>query len=248
MSNLGGRRDPIYLQIAASLRQDIFDGVYPAGTQLPTGDMLCVRFGVSRNTVREATRLLRDEGLVASRKRGGFVVTTPAPIDVNFARAATIDDVVDFSKHQRFKMESIGMEHQDPTLATWSKMPADDLWLVFSGGAYRDRSGPPECWATYYVAKDYAVAAKLAKEYTGGLLVLIEAMFGIAIDALYQEITASLISEEIAERLEVGADSPAITVRRMCKTADGTLVFMTSSVYPAGRFRYATVLHRAGRR
>ena len=66
--------DHRYLQVARTLRKEIVDGVYPVGSQLPTEHELCERFSVSRYTVREALRRLRDDNLVASRPRTGTLV------------------------------------------------------------------------------------------------------------------------------------------------------------------------------
>ena len=70
--------DHRYLQVARTLRKEIVDGVYPVGSQLPTEQQLCERFEVSRYTVREALRRLRDDNLVASRPRAGTLVV-PRP-------------------------------------------------------------------------------------------------------------------------------------------------------------------------
>lgn len=70
--------DHRYLKVARTLRKEIADGVYPIGSQLPTEHELCERFNVSRYTVREALRRLREDNLVASRPRAGTVVI-PAP-------------------------------------------------------------------------------------------------------------------------------------------------------------------------
>src|SRR5260221_2657176 len=66
--------DLLYLQILRSLKDEIVSGVYPVGSQLPTEEELCARFSVSRYTVREALRRLRDERLVASRRGAGTTV------------------------------------------------------------------------------------------------------------------------------------------------------------------------------
>lgn len=63
-----------YLQVARTLRKEIVDRVYPVGSQLPTEHELCDRFEVSRYTVREALRRLRDDNLVSSRPRTGTLV------------------------------------------------------------------------------------------------------------------------------------------------------------------------------
>src|SRR5215831_14348345 len=64
----------LYLQVVQILKQEIVDGTYPVGTQLPTEDKLCERFSVSRYTVREALRRLREDNLVSSRQGAGTVV------------------------------------------------------------------------------------------------------------------------------------------------------------------------------
>lgn len=66
---------PLWAQLAAELRTSIAHGEFR--DRFPTDEELSNRYAVSRNTVREAVRRLRDEGLVERhRGRGTFV---PAP-------------------------------------------------------------------------------------------------------------------------------------------------------------------------
>ncbi|MDW7658510.1 MAG: winged helix-turn-helix domain-containing protein, partial [Bacillota bacterium] len=55
---------PLYRQVAERLYQDIRSGYYKYGSRLPTEDALCVRFGVSRFPLRQALKILADEGLI----------------------------------------------------------------------------------------------------------------------------------------------------------------------------------------
>lgn len=68
--------EPKYRQIAASLRERIVSGTLAEGERLPTEPQLQDMFGVSRNTVRDATALLVNEGLVESvpGRSGGMIV------------------------------------------------------------------------------------------------------------------------------------------------------------------------------
>src|ERR1700752_4349554 len=70
----GAAADPLYLQVARTLKKEIVGGVHPVGSLLPTEDALCERFSVSRYTVREALRRLREDNLVSSRQGAGTVV------------------------------------------------------------------------------------------------------------------------------------------------------------------------------
>ena len=62
--------DPLYARIAAKLLSDLRDGTIPPGERLPGERELANRFGVSRETVRQALHMLRRGGLVTTDKRG----------------------------------------------------------------------------------------------------------------------------------------------------------------------------------
>lgn len=68
-------------QIAVELRARITAGSYPPGTPLRDG-ALAVEFAVSRNSLREALRVLRYDGLVCHQMHKGVVVRTLTPADV----------------------------------------------------------------------------------------------------------------------------------------------------------------------
>jgi len=71
-----GSDAPLYIQLARTLKEEIVSGVHPIGARLPNEESLGERFSVSRFTVRQALRLLREEGLVQSRQGAG---TTSCP-------------------------------------------------------------------------------------------------------------------------------------------------------------------------
>ncbi|GGP98283.1 DNA-binding GntR family transcriptional regulator [Actinomadura coerulea] len=69
--------EPIYRQIAAILRARIADGAYRPGYAIPSTSALCEEFGVTHRTVRAATRLLVDEGLLVGAVGRGMFVSRP---------------------------------------------------------------------------------------------------------------------------------------------------------------------------
>ena len=67
------------------LRQAITGGTFQPGSQLPTEAELCEMLGVSRTVVREALRVLENDGLVARRHGiGTFVRNLPIIKNLNF--------------------------------------------------------------------------------------------------------------------------------------------------------------------
>jgi GntR family transcriptional regulator len=73
--------EPLPLQIARLLSEAIEAGQLEVGARLPSEPKLAEMFKVSRNTTREALRLLMAEGIVESRKGiGTFVRRASAPV------------------------------------------------------------------------------------------------------------------------------------------------------------------------
>ncbi|MCS0636831.1 GntR family transcriptional regulator [Streptomyces sp. LP05-1] len=70
---------PLYLRVAAALRDDLAQRRIPPGARLPAERTLVHRFQVNRQTVRNALRLLRDEGLVVTERRGTFAAGAAGP-------------------------------------------------------------------------------------------------------------------------------------------------------------------------
>ena len=68
---------PFYIQLKEQIRRRITQGVWTAGTKLPTERELAESIAVSRNTVSQAYKELEGEGILSStRGRGTFVADT----------------------------------------------------------------------------------------------------------------------------------------------------------------------------
>jgi GntR family transcriptional repressor for pyruvate dehydrogenase complex len=74
-----------YEQVADQIRLHIEAGLLPVGTRLPSDEELAQRFSTSRQTVREALRLLAAWNLVRTRagRRGGTFVSSPNIHDIS---------------------------------------------------------------------------------------------------------------------------------------------------------------------
>ncbi|MFD3994488.1 GntR family transcriptional regulator [Streptomyces sp. NPDC058548] len=66
---------PLYLRVAAALREDLAHRRISPGTRLPSERSLSQRYHVNRQTVRSALQLLRDERLVVTDRRGTFAAS-----------------------------------------------------------------------------------------------------------------------------------------------------------------------------
>ena len=201
--------DHRYLQVARALRKEIVDGVYPVGSQLPTEHQLCERFSVSRYTVREALRRLRDDNLVASRPRAGTLVVPRPSSDSYVQDVVSINDLLAFATGAQFAIESTGMvTHRrragqpEPGLAA-----AKNGWPCAVSGRSRVRSSRCAGPSTTSTGRLPAVG-RLLQRHTGPIFPLIEDLFGLSIVEVRQEIAAVLISPVLAAELSVERRQP----------------------------------------
>jgi len=85
-------QQPLYLQLAQLVRDQIHAGAYGPGDPLPSEEQMAAEFGVSLITVREARRLLVSEGLIWRQSgRGTFVAQKARPL--TYRHATNMADV-----------------------------------------------------------------------------------------------------------------------------------------------------------
>jgi GntR family transcriptional regulator len=233
-----------YLQVARTLRKEIVDGVYPVGSQLPTEHELCERFAVSRYTVREALRRLRDDNLVASRPRAGTLVV-PRPVSNSYAQdVMSINDLIAFAAGTQFVIESNAMVIIDDDQAARTGLATGTEWLAVHGYRQADGASAPICRTEYYINRAFAAVGRLLPRHAGPIFPLIEDLFGVSVIEVHQQISAVVLSAELADGLKVEAGSAALEVQRTYKTSDGEVAQVTINTHPSSRFRHSMTMRR----
>ena len=236
--------DHRYVQVANVLRKEIVDGVYPVGSQLPTEHELCQRFLVSRYTVREALRRLRDDNLVASRPRAGTTVV-PRPSAHSYVQdVMSINDLLAFATGAQFAIESVAMATIDSDIANRAGLEPGEQWLAVRGFRAADGADAPACHTEYYINRMFAGVGRMLQNHTGPIFPLIEDVYGVSIVEVHQEIAAVQITPELADGLKVVTGTAALQMRRTYTTSDGEVAQITVNTHPAKRFRHSMTMRR----
>ncbi|BBX20353.1 GntR family transcriptional regulator [Mycolicibacterium duvalii] len=236
--------DHRYLQVARALRKEIVDGVYPVGSQLPTEHELCERFAVSRYTVREALRRLRDDNLVASRPRAGTLVV-PRPSTNSYAQdVMSIDDLLAFAQGARFAIETNATVTVDDELADRTGLTVGSEWLAVTGYRRADDATAPICRTEYYINRSFAGVGRLLHRHSGPIFPLIEDMFGVSVVEVHQQISAVVLTTDLALVLDAEPGAAALQMRRTYTTSDGEIAQVTVNTHPSSRFRHSMTMRR----
>lgn len=211
-------------QLLAQLRELIVaDGLQP-GDQLPPEPALSTRFGVSRTKVREALKLLEQDGLVhAVQGRGRFVsplgslrVERPVTIyesitellaDRGYEVSTVVLDVREDGADERVA-DALGLAVGAPIIRLTRLRLADDEPLVLSVNAIvRDRLPGPVAY----------------RDWSGSLTAALEA-HGSRIVSSAARITATDLPHEHAERFDLARFDPWLLVEESCITESGQRV------------------------
>ncbi|OBF27783.1 GntR family transcriptional regulator [Mycobacterium sp. ACS1612] len=236
--------DHRYLQVARTLRKEIVDGVYPVGSQLPTEHDLCERFAVSRYTIREALRRLREDNLVASRPRAGTLVV-PRPAANSYAQdVMSINDLLEFATGAPFTIESNAMVTIDDALAARTGLQAGSEWLAVRGYRQADGADTPVCRTEIYINRAFAAVGRLLQRHSGPIFPLIEDLFGVSIVEVHQQIAAVVVTPELADLLKIEFGSAALEMQRTYTTSDGEIAQVTVNTHPSARYRHSMTMRR----
>ncbi|MEU1334158.1 GntR family transcriptional regulator [Streptomyces sp. NPDC005865] len=246
-----------YEQIADDLRRSIRSGRLRPGERLPAETALAERYGRSVPTLRDALRLLREEGLIEKEHGRG-----------NFVRRPRTKVVRDNSRHQWEKNRvhqpvrnrartgaterDTGLELQDLVFhAAYREIPADaDLAAAFGlpegtpliARSYRTRhtvESAPFNLATSYLVRDLVAGnADLLDEtrepWPGGTQNQLSTV-GIELDRVEERLTARPPTPEEAAELELPPGTSVLLLRKTSYDTAGRVVEISDVTLPGDR-------------
>jgi DNA-binding GntR family transcriptional regulator len=236
---------PLYRRVVQTLKTEILKGLYPVGTQLPTEGKLSARFRISRHTVREALRQLRDDGLVTSRQGSGTTVRTAAGAQPYVHTVASIDDLVAYASGTQYRAASSAIIVADAALAERLDGNVGQRWLRIEGYRYGPNRVLPICWTEVFVHAAYAGVGLLLDRRPGPIYGWIEEQYGERITEVEQSLRARPAPEGIVATLKIKPASIVVEVRRKFRIASGTIAEISFNLYPAERFSFSMTLRRA---
>lgn len=239
-----GSSYPLYLQLVQKLRQEITEGRLPVGARLPSEGELGRHHGVSRHTVREALRQLREDGLVAPRKGAGTTVLGPGRPQPYVHAVASIEQLVEYATGTQYEPATSKLVVADKDLAERLGCPEGYEWMRIEALRFAPDQKAPICWMEVYIHADYANILRVIGRRPGPIYAWIEDLHGEVITEIEQVLSAREIPAALARRLEVKPGGTGIEVRRTYRIKSGKIVEIAFNLHPAERFRYAMTLHR----
>lgn len=242
-------RQPLYVSLAQALMRDIQQQRYPVGSLLPTEDAIATRYGMSRHTVRQALRELKEEGVVASTRGVGTRVRSRSGMPRVFGGIHTIRDLLQFVESTEMRVIGRREITADAAFAAQYQCRPGQAWLEITLVRKVADQKQPLGHVRAYVRPEYAQALGSDKSYTRPMYSVIEERCGVRVVEVLQEITAANLSREIAKALKATEGQAAMRITRYFLDRAGTVVEISVGHYPSGlytqrsRFRAQRSVH-----
>ncbi|RYY73004.1 MAG: GntR family transcriptional regulator, partial [Comamonadaceae bacterium] len=134
---------PRYQQLTQLLAREIREGRYPVGSLLPPEPQLCERFAVSRHTVREAVRLLCEQGLVSRHQGVGTRVRASHSEKRYVASLSSLRDLMEYAQQTRLKFLGSRWVNADESLAHLLRCKEGERWLELDTCRFPVEGGLP---------------------------------------------------------------------------------------------------------
>jgi GntR family transcriptional regulator len=233
-----------YWELTERLRDQIRSGEYSVGDKLPTETELCASFQVSRHTLREALKVLTEEGLISRRPRAGSTVIATHSATQFTQAIGSIGELMNYSADSIRQLLSASYVEADHELAALLKCLPGTSWFRIRSLRFYKGSSIPLCHTDIFLLPELAAVVKHKKHALIPIADQIEEMFGKVAHLMQVEISAAQIPIELAGALQAPEGSPALTLIRRYSDIDGKIFEVAVAIHPAQRYTYSFHLKR----
>ena len=225
--------------LAAALTQEIIAAVHPVGGRFPTETELQARFGVGRHTIREALKMLTEQGLVGRRRKTGSVVLSQRPIGHYVHSLRDLRGLLDFAQDTRLDIRHEGF------LASAGRTGLEEgRWFRIAGLRSTRADGQPLCWSEILVPDRFAPDRAAIRRGDSSIYEVTMNQYGLHLDHVEQEVRAVRLPAALCPLLRAEPGSAGLLVRRRYVSHAGTTFEVSENLYPADRYTVRSVIRQ----
>ncbi len=240
-----GARVPRYLQIADALRRRLAGNPATRVARLPSESALASEFRVSRETLREALALLRDEGLIYSLVgRGTFA--SPGHRQATAVRITQpINEPYVAGRPSDLKVLDQGFVEAPPETSRALRLPARSQ--VYCYRSLRTIRGRAFRYGRVYLPREIAQRLDLSRPPELTVSERVEREAGIRLIRAHQVVMAVAARGEVARCFGLATGSPLLMFRRTYYQDTGRPAEFVLEYQDSTRFPYEEALVRTAR-
>jgi GntR family transcriptional regulator len=234
----GGRGASLAGDVAAELRSAVHAGAFRAGDRLPSEPELAQRLGISRATLREAVRILVEEGYLRRMHGSGtYVARRPTlrnNLDINFGvtdliramgrRPSTVEAYVELEQADADTAAALDLEEGADVVMLRRVRAADGTPVVLSIDVYPADLLDPGSGDELEVPEE-SIYAHLAGR-------------GVHVDHGVARVAPAVADASVSKRLRVGVGTLLLYLHQVDYDRDGEPVVLSREYHVADAFEF----------
>ncbi len=236
-SLLPSGRTPLYASVARAVAGDILSGRYPVGSVIPSELALTQRYGVSRQTVRQALNELKHQGLISSHAGIGTTVRARPQSQRFLSGLSAISELLQFVGTTRTRVYRQREVVADEGLANLLQCETGQAWVELQSLREGREAQAPIGHVTVYVRSEHAEAVAGLHLVEVPFYSLLERRYGVHVVEVQQTIEAAQLPQEMAGMLDAPAGAAALRIVRHFFDKDARVTQVSVGHYPELRYR-----------
>ena len=226
--------------VAESLSNDILGGKYQIGELLPSENLLCQYFGISRHTVRAALQTLNRLGLVNSQQGVGTQVQRTELLSHYSHSFNSAEDLLQYAAATPVRViGSQKVEVNAAMAAQFACKPGEHWWRVHT--VRMDPKGlSVVAYSEIHIPLAFGGVLPEAEKGRQPIFALIEQRYKETIVEIQQDISCiSHMTAVECANLQVPRSSPGMEIVRRYLGGNGRVLEVARSVHPGEIFKYS---------
>lgn len=230
-----------YKEIASDLREKIKKGEYTYGQQLPKEDILCMKYGCNKETMKKALALLVKEGLIIRRRGAGTFVKEFNPVQYNMSTLFTRGLTARYKGIKKVTSKIIVFEVIPSTSFLANKLQIEEGTFVYHLIRLRYLDGIVHMIDEKYMPIE--IIPQLRKEdVEGSLYHYIENELKYKIQSSHINITSKLSTIQEQDYLGLSEYEPYIQDEHISYLSTGQIFEYTIARYPYNQFEFNAII------
>lgn len=218
---------PLYTQTADAMRERIVKGAWPIGLQIPTLPALAQEFGVALITVRQAVRVLRDEGLLIPEQGRGTFVRGKPQTHPQMRVETSLPALADLYRKLSPRLIPLAEGYTTPRLEAEDGTPAPRYHSL-----RRLHASDTQLTSVITAYLDERVFKLAPRRFRNELIIpVLMDLKAVKIGSARQILTVSTAGAEAASALNISVSAPVAEVRRVFCAPDGTVIYLGELTY-----------------
>ena len=240
MNSLQLDRKPLYAQAYDRLLALIEEGELQPGDQLPAETQLAEQMGISRATLREALRLLEEEGVIVRRQGVGTFVAANRHLESGLER---LESVLALAARQELetRIEDLSVEQITANHALADRLQADPGIPLTRVRRTVLVQSEPVAYLEDFILTRWLPRESIGSDFAGSVLDLLRLEHPDLIQEALADITAVNVGHSIAGRLGISTGLALLLLEETLFDASGDPVGFSRNYFVPDRFRFHVV-------